>query len=262
MSGVEHIAFGAPDGTAVVLLHGIGSGKESWKPVARHLDDLRLLAWDMPGYGASEALAADWPDAGDYARALAGWLDMLGVSRCTLVGHSLGALIAARFAADRPDRVDALLLASPALGHGVAPPALSRAAQARLDAFETEGALAFAAQRAPRLLNSPDATALNLVQSQMARLTAKGHVPAARLLSGGTILADILRLRVPTAFVTGDADRVTPPANARACHDACPPAWRGALTVIPGAGHALATEAPAALATAIRDIKNERATEQ
>lgn len=53
----------------------------------------------MPGYGESPMLTTARADAGDYADALARMLDRAGVQKTVLVGHSLGALVAAAFAA-------------------------------------------------------------------------------------------------------------------------------------------------------------------
>ncbi len=88
----------------LVLLHGIGSAAGSFRCQVETLcPRLRVIAWDAPGYGASTRLATEHPH------------DMLG--------HSLGTLIAARFAAEQPKRVLSLTLASIASGHGRLPPA-------------------------------------------------------------------------------------------------------------------------------------------
>ncbi len=72
----------------------------------------------MPGYGESPMLAAAPANAGDYADALARMLDRAGVEQTILVGHSLGALVAAAFAAKYPQRVLYLALADVAQGYG------------------------------------------------------------------------------------------------------------------------------------------------
>lgn len=82
------------------------------------LPGYRVLAWDMPGYGESPMLAATPADAGDYADALARMLDRAGVEQTILVGHSLGALVAAAFAAKYPQRVLYTVLADVAQGYG------------------------------------------------------------------------------------------------------------------------------------------------
>jgi Predicted hydrolases or acyltransferases (alpha/beta hydrolase superfamily) len=78
-------------GTAVVLLHGIGSAARSFdRQIGALSPRHRVVAWDAPGYGSSTALAPASPTAGDYAGVLAGFLDALGVDACHLLGHSLG----------------------------------------------------------------------------------------------------------------------------------------------------------------------------
>ncbi len=100
MTGFREQGSGIP----LTLLHGISSGAASWhKQMA--LPGYRVLAWDMPGYGESPMLAAAPANAGDYADALARMLDRAGVEQTILVGHSLGALVAAAFAAKYPQRV-------------------------------------------------------------------------------------------------------------------------------------------------------------
>lgn len=117
MTGFREQGSGIP----LMLLHGISSGAASWhKQMA--LNDFRVLAWDMPGYGESPMLAVARANAGDYADALAAMLDRAGVWQAVLVGHSLGALVASAFAAKFPDRVIHLVLADAAQGYGNAAP--------------------------------------------------------------------------------------------------------------------------------------------
>lgn len=242
-------------GPALVLLHGIGSNADSFGPLLPLLPaDWRVIAWNAPGYGASEPLAADWPTAADYADALAAFLDRLGLGRVVLAGHSLGALIGAAFAAARPDRVERLLLASPALGHGVVPgAALSDAAQSRIDDLARLGPAGFARARAPRLVyragENPKLVAA--VEAGMARVSSPGYDQASRMLASGRLLDDARRLAVPTDVVVGEEDVVTPPAGARALHAAIPAPVRGRLVEVPAAGHALYTQAPFAFAQAL-----------
>ena len=89
----------AGDGDAVVLLHGVGSAARSFRTQIEGLAPRwRVMAWNAPGYGESTPLPDDAPDVGAYAATVAAWLDASGVQSCHLVGHSLGSLIAARFA--------------------------------------------------------------------------------------------------------------------------------------------------------------------
>ena len=114
-----------------------------------------------------------------------------------------------------------------------------------------QGPAAFAEARAPRLLHDPTPAQIDAVRAQMAALDPAGHAQAAHMLSSGDLAADAARLRVPTAVVVGREDRITPPASAAHVHVAIPAAMRGDLTLVPSAGHALAQQAPAALAAAL-----------
>jgi DNA-binding IclR family transcriptional regulator/pimeloyl-ACP methyl ester carboxylesterase len=105
----------------LVCLHGIGSGSASWLEAALLLSGrTRVIAWDAPGYGASTPLSMEAPRGGDYARRLHALLDAMGIRRCVLVGHSLGALMAAPAVRQDAERFAALALISPARGYGAA----------------------------------------------------------------------------------------------------------------------------------------------
>jgi pimeloyl-ACP methyl ester carboxylesterase len=244
-------------GPALVLLHGIGSNATSFAPLLPHLPaGIRVIAWNAPGYGGSEPLPQDWPVAQDYAARLQGLADRLGLARFALLGHSLGALVAAAFAASRRDRITRLTLASPALGHGVsAGGTLSAAAQARIDDLEAMGAAAFASARAPTLVHSPEQNpaTVALVRDGMSGVTMPGYGQAARMLASGRLLDDAERLSVPTDVIVGAEDRVTPPEGARRVHAALHAQARGSLTELPAAGHAIYQQDPARFARALNE---------
>jgi pimeloyl-ACP methyl ester carboxylesterase len=236
----------AGSGPSLVLLHGIGSAAASFRYQLETLSArFRVLAWDAPGYGASTPLATKHPDASDYATALDAWLAALGVDRCHVVGHSLGTLIAARFALEQPKRVVSLTLASIAKGHGELPPAeRQRLLAQRLDDLAELGQHGMAAKRGPRLLGPPATeTMRRMVVETMARIHPDGYAQAARLLSTGDIAADIARLPagLPIQVIVGEADVITPPAT---CLDIAAACSAASMHVIPGAGHAVYLEKP------------------
>lgn len=238
------------DGPVAVLLHGIGSRAGGWERLGAHLPGWRLIAWEAPGYGPSAPLAADWPVAADYAAALADLTRDL--PRFHLVGHSLGTLIGAAFAADHPGRVVTLTLAACAQGGGIAPgAALPAAHQARIDGLLAEGAEAFAAMRAPRLIHAPEANPDLVAEAicTMASVTMPGYAQAVRMLASGDLKADCARIQTQTAVIVGAGDVVTPPAQSAAAHAAVP--RPGRLMTIPACGHAIPLQAPAELAQLI-----------
>jgi len=170
-----------------------------------------------------------------------------------LAGHSLGCLMGGAFATAHPRRVARLLLSSPALGHGMARGQLSPAAQSRIDDLERLGPQAFAETRAAGLVFEPErhAAVTAFVRDAMAKVELPGYRQASRMLASGGLLDDLARLEVPTDVIVGEQDRITPPDAARQAHAALRPQWRGALTFVPGCGHALYQQAPAAFASAL-----------
>jgi pimeloyl-ACP methyl ester carboxylesterase len=233
-------------GTAVVLLHGIGSAARSFdRQIGALSPRHRVVAWDAPGYGGSAALAPASPTAGDYAMALAGFLDALGIDACHLLGHSLGCLMAARFAALHPERVLSLTLCSVAGGHaGLPAEERQKLLDQRLGDVASLGPRGMAEQRAPRLLGpaaAPDA--LERLIDTMASVRPDGYGQAARMLSTGDIKADVAKLpaSLPGQIIYGDADAITPPARNQDIARLWPTA---AVHVIPGTGHALYLEQP------------------
>jgi pimeloyl-ACP methyl ester carboxylesterase len=120
---VAAFAFGsaAVDAPAVVLVHGLGHWSEgAWGRLAPYLDpSLRYLAFDLPGFGASERPKAPY-DVPYFAAVLGAVVDVAGLARFALVGHSLGGCIAAAYAGDHPAQVTHLGLIAPA-GFGRTP---------------------------------------------------------------------------------------------------------------------------------------------
>ena len=138
----------------------------------------------------------------------------VNLPRAVVVGHSLGCLFAARFALRHPGRVAALVLLSPALGYAVPPgAALPDAVQARIEDLAALGPAAFAETRAPRLVAR--AEALPGVRRAMAAVNPAGYAQAVHALAAGDLLADAALLDLPVLVGVGDADVVTPPANAQ-----------------------------------------------
>jgi pimeloyl-ACP methyl ester carboxylesterase len=112
VAGGELAAFryGDPAAPAIIAAHGITSHSGAWAPVARALGDrAHLVALDLRGRGRSNALPPPYGTAVHVDDILA-TLDALALERAILVGHSLGAYIVARVAAEHPERAERIVL--------------------------------------------------------------------------------------------------------------------------------------------------------
>lgn len=108
---LAHTLRGPEDGPTIVLLHGMGaaSDRSSWAEVAPRLEgDHRLLVPDLRGHGASPRPASYTLD--EMAADVAHLMDLLGIARATVVGHSMGGVVAIVLAQARPDLVEALVV--------------------------------------------------------------------------------------------------------------------------------------------------------
>ncbi|HVZ50867.1 MAG TPA: alpha/beta fold hydrolase [Pseudolabrys sp.] len=247
---------GRGGGLPLVLLHGIGSNAQSFAPLMTALPPaIDAIAWNAPGYAGSAPLVEASPAPAHYADALLTLIDALALERIALVGHSLGCLFAANFAARYPARVAAVALMSPALGYQVAPgAALPTTVQARIDEIAALGPQAFAEKRAARLVHAPERKpqVLAAVRDAMAAVNPPGYVQAVRALGAGDLVADAARIAAPTLVAVGANDVVTPPANARIAYAAL--AHPAGYHETPDAGHALPQEQPDAVAALLMQL--------
>jgi pimeloyl-ACP methyl ester carboxylesterase len=216
----------AGEGSALVLLHGIGSNSTSWKRQLSELSqDFRVIAWDAPGYGRSSDPPAGPPSMRIYADCLRAFLLSLQLDRIGLLGHSMGGVIAQEFYRVYPDFVNALILADTTCGGGP-----NEKWEDRLRKIRTMTPAQFAQERAPKLLSehAPQELIREAV-SIMSEVRLRGYEFAAAAMAGADTREVLRRLKVRTLLVWGGEDVITPP-------------WRetpeGArLEILAGAGH-------------------------
>ena len=99
-------------GEALLLLHGMAGSSETWRAVIPQLSRrYRVVAPDLIGHGQSAKPRGDY-SLGAFAVWLRDLLDELGVTRATIVGHSLGGGVAMQFVYQHPDYCQRLILIS------------------------------------------------------------------------------------------------------------------------------------------------------
>jgi pimeloyl-ACP methyl ester carboxylesterase len=109
------IAAEEPNGRAVVLLHGKNFNGYYWESTVRALTaaGYRVVVPDQIGFGKSSKprnYQFSFQQLAVNTRAL---LDRLGIEKTSVVGHSMGGMLAIRFALMFPDRVEKLALIDP-----------------------------------------------------------------------------------------------------------------------------------------------------
>ena len=101
-------------GVPIVLVHGLSGYIPMWqKNIGALAQSRRVIALDLPGYGKSDKPRASY-SMSFFAETVRGLLDVLEIPRAIAVGHSMGAQISMHLALQAPERVEALVLTSPA----------------------------------------------------------------------------------------------------------------------------------------------------
>jgi pimeloyl-ACP methyl ester carboxylesterase len=101
------------DGPVFLLLHGVGLSHRPYRRLAAHLASYgRVVALDLPGFGWTpkprRSISVE-----KYAGLISAVLDDLEITRCTAVGHSMGAQFALELALQRPEALSHVVLAGP-----------------------------------------------------------------------------------------------------------------------------------------------------
>lgn len=255
------------DGPAVVLLHGVTSSSRTWQSVMPALAERHtVVAPDLLGHGRSAKPRGDY-SLGAYASGVRDLLAVLGISRVTMVGHSLGGGIAMQFAYQFPERLERLVLVdSGGLGNEVS--IVLRAAT-----------LPGAELVMPLIFNQPVRSAGRAVNKALGKLGIRGSADVRGLAEGLDSLADAAARRaflhtarsvidpmgqrvdardrlylseqVPTLLVWGAQDRIIPVSHGHEAHKLMP---HSRLEVFEGAGHFPFNHDPARFVAALEDF--------
>lgn len=238
------------DGRLCLFLHGIGGNRGNWRAqlgAAGH--HIRAAALDLRGYGDS-TLGPRGSTVDDYCADILRVAETFGARRLVLVGLSYGSWIATSFAMRHPEMLDGLVLSGGCTG-------MSEAGPEEREAFRLSREVPLNAGQVPadfapavvKVLAGPDASdgvKADLLAS-MAAIPATTYRDALICFTNPLERFDFSRLTMPVLMMTGEHDRLAPPAEIRAVAgriwDSAPrPDVR--FEVIPGAGHVCNVEAP------------------
>ncbi|WP_439599249.1 alpha/beta fold hydrolase [Falsiroseomonas sp.] len=226
-----------------ILLHGIGG--PSWGEFSQ-----TALDWPFPGFcGTAPLPAMTFPAL---TQALLEAMDARGIAKATLVGHSMGGMVAQDFVATHPDRVAKLVLYGTTPAFGGRDPGFAEAfLKARLGPLEGSTMR----DAAPAMLDgmfgpdaAPDAHARALAAMQA--VPDEVYRATLRCLTTFDRRAEMARIAVPTVLIAGERDQAAPLKTMQRMAAAIPGAR---IIVIPDAGHLIHLEKPAEFRAALRD---------
>jgi pimeloyl-ACP methyl ester carboxylesterase len=239
-----------PSLPAVVMLHGAGFDHSTWALHSRWFahHGYSVLAPDLPGHGRSSGSAL--PAIADMADWTAALLDAAGASKARLIGHSMGSLIALETAARHPPKVSGLSLIGTAATMTVGPDLLKAAEAndaAAIDMVSIWG-LGFRAE-----LGSSLAPGLWMHQGAQRVLqqcrpgVLFNDLNACNSYQNALFAAE--RVTVPTTFILGERDMMTPAKAGKTLAAATP---NSRTVILSGAGHMMMAEQPDELLAALQ----------
>jgi len=244
-----HVADQGRGEPTLIFLHYWGGSSRTWRHVVAALGaQFRSVALDQRGWGRSQA-----PDSGytlgDLADDAQGVVDTLGLDRYILVGHSMGGKVAQLLASRRPVGLAGLVLVAPS-----PPSPLDMPLEVRLNMVsayaDRDAILATVAQVLTSKALGPDEVEAVIADSLCGARAAQAAWPLAA--SQEDITAAVAAITVPTLVISGEDDRVDPPAVLE--RELLPRIPHATLSLLPGIGHLSPLEAPGQIADLIRNF--------
>lgn len=209
---------GPTDAPVIMMLHGFTFSLETWDAFAEALaGDYRVVRYDLLGHGLSGPDAQRRYSPTERAAFLGTVMDALDIQEATLVGNSLGSLVAWRFASNAPERVRQLVLTAPVAysinGVGDTPAPIPPFLSAYLQ-NPTEPAVRFSLST---LYGNPSLITADRVALALAMLAAPGNGEAAIHHLEEFTLPDptalLNAIDIPTVLVWGTRDSMVDAAH-------------------------------------------------
>lgn len=256
------------EGDVLLLIHGMAGSSETWRSVIPPLSKkFRVIAPDLLGHGDSAKPRTDY-SLGAFAVWLRDFLDELGVSHATVVGHSLGGGVAMQFVYQHPDYAQRLILIS---SGGLGPDVgwvlrllSAPGAELVLPIIAPQPVLSVGNKLRSWLrsagIQSPRGAELWSAYSSLSDgETRQSFLKTLRSVVDyrGQAVSALNRLRLreqlPVMAIWGERDGIIPVAHAYAAHEARTDAR---LEVLPDVGHFAQVEAPGRVVELIEDFIN------
>ncbi|BGO89865.1 hypothetical protein NBRC10512_005635 [Rhodotorula toruloides] len=212
-----HVEVLNPDAQqTIIFIHGLGGSSTNFAAViqaAGLAETYRVVSFDFEGHGLSPLSGNGSTSVEGYVASVAEVLDSVGADKATVVGHSLGGLIATTFAAKHASRVDKLILLGPVkkMAPGGVDALTKRAETVRsggmsaiVDAVSTAGCSTKTNSSRPL---SKAAVRASLLASQ-----PEGYAQACLALAHADD-PDYSAITAPTLIVAGSEDKTSPQAT-------------------------------------------------
>jgi 3-oxoadipate enol-lactonase len=242
----------AGEGLPLVFVHGLGATSNVWNAQRVALSrSFQVVTLDLPGSGRSGKSERQY-SMERWVEQLAALTDTARLDKFVLIGHSMGTVLAQKFAARHGNRLTALVLCGPLTELS---PAGKEAFVKRAETVLREGMLPVAdtllAGGLTAATREGNAALAGLMREMLAANDPACYAGHCHALLNGSARAEQAQIKCPTLILEGDQDVVTPLSNARAIAAAIPGAR---LRIIPATAHLTMLERPEAFNAALTEF--------
>lgn len=236
-------------GSPILMIHGVGADLESWDGVLSHLQFKgRFIRYDLRGHGQSYRTPGPF-SLGDFVDDAIALLNKLGIDKITVIGFSLGGLIAQALAISHPERVEVLCLISTVANRTKDE---QIRVNARADTLENEGAHAHLANAVDRWFTDEFVEKYPEVLEARRQKSLNNHpdsyVNAYRVLASNDLANQLRSISVPTLVATGENDIGSSTRMAKYIHEQINGSQ---LYIFPLLKHSVLLEAPEQVAALV-----------
>lgn len=234
---------------AIVFINSLGTDLSSWENILPYLRGVQLVRYDKRGHGLSDVPAAPYTIR-EHSTDLLALLDHLEIQSATLVGVSVGGMIALDFAAQHPERVDRMIVMDTAGKIGN-----DEGWNTRIGTLRAHGMGHLADAILERwFAPSADADIRAVGNNMLRRSPLEGYIGTCEAIRDADLRPTLADIRIPTLVLVGADDGATTPELVAGLAAALPNAR---FEKIANAGHLPGWEQPEATANAIKRFLKE-----
>ena len=239
---------GPRDGEALVFSNSLGTDFRIWDPMLAHLSpDFRVLCYDTAGHGLSDLSGERSIE--DHADDLLALMGHVGIERATIIGLSVGGLIAQALRKASPNRVERVVFCDTA--HKIGTDAIWNE---RIDLIERDGMEAVADATLERWFTAgfrTKATTFPIWRAMLVRTPVAGYCDLGRAIRDADFTEDCAAMDLDALCICGAEDGSTPPVLMQDFASRLP---RARYVEIQNCGHIPCVEQPKHLARTIQDF--------
>ena len=212
---------GREDAPWLILSNSLGTNLDMWLPqIPALLERYRVLRYDTRGHGQSSVTPGPYSIeqlAGD----VIALMNHLNIDRAHFCGLSMGGMIGMWLAANKPDRIDRLVLSNTSARMGA-----PEAYDARIEKVKKEGMKPIVPAVLDRWFTRDfqryAAVQVKLVGDMLLQMSPEGYAAGCAAVRDMDLQSEVARISAPTLVIAGKHDLATPPVDGREIADQVP----------------------------------------